>query len=141
MRIIVLCEANYCRSPVAENFLQSFVGNKVEVLSRGVNDYYKIGMNPLSHSYLISKGITPKLHKPKVVSKIDINHATKILCMDYRLITVLSSRFGKDKKKFQLFSKKDIADPINYDQSHYLEVMQEIERASLEISNKLLEKI
>lgn len=138
MKLIVICEANYCRSPVGENFLKKFLGTKYQIISRGLNDYNKVGMHPLSFSYLKSRGVTPNLHKPKVITLNDVKDSNKIFCMDNRILFELSKRFVQIRTKFSLLSKEDIEDPINYSKDDYYKVIQKIEMAAEKISEEII---
>ena len=65
MRIIVLCTANTCRSPMAEAMLQKKLGERAEVISRGlmmtgagaseesIEVMREMGMNPMVDNFSI----------------------------------------------------------------------------------------
>lgn len=58
-RILVLCTGNSARSQMAEGYLQTFAGNRAEVLSAGVAPH---GVNPLSIQVMAEDGIDISHH-------------------------------------------------------------------------------
>ena len=129
--ILVICYANYCRSPVGEKLLQDKYGNDVNVLSRGLIQYNSSSMDKRSSEYLEMKGLSNTTHIPKKVKKIDFDQADIVLTFDANLILSLANLDRSLMQKVKLFTYADnnemIEDPYKFkDKKHYFKQMDKI---------------
>ena len=60
----IICQANYCRSPVAEKLLKNYLPD-TDVKSYGINYFPKATMDERSQKFLTLKGIDDIYHVPK----------------------------------------------------------------------------
>ena len=65
----VVCIANYCRSPVAENLLRSKFGDKYEFISAGISPISLPNMDSRSLEFLKANNIDHGFHSPKKISR------------------------------------------------------------------------
>jgi len=79
MNILILCKANYCRSPVCEKILDSLLDDSYIVSSRGIIEYTSPSMHQESIDFLDSKGYNNLFHNPKKVAYSELNTADIIL--------------------------------------------------------------
>ncbi len=128
--IVVVCVANYCRSPVAEYFLKQHLGSKFNVYSAGINPLYRVGMDPRSEKFLIQNGIKPKEHIPKKISLSLVKNAKYILALDLYILNELNNLFPKYKEKIKLLNfqspSKNLIDPFKLDDTSYKSIMNNI---------------
>ena len=132
--IIVVCKANYCRSPVAEKILQSLLPNK-NIKSYGIINFPKASMDSRSRDFLKQKGIDNLLHVPKKISQNDINQADIILPVDSQVLFSIVHNFkvNCDVRLFGYFNyEKEIQDPIGLNTTkEYFDIMDKLEENSL----------
>lgn len=128
--IVVVCVANYCRSPVAEYFLKQHLGSKFNVYSAGINPLYRVGMDPRSEKFLIQNGIKPKEHIPKKISLNLVKNAKYIFALDLYILNELNNLFPKHKEKIKLLNfqspSKNLIDPFKLDDTSYKSIMNNI---------------
>jgi len=130
MKILVVCQANYCRSPVAEYIFKHFI-NSSQVYSYGVVPFFSGSMDPRSQEYLKLKNIKYSIHNPKLIKKKFINEADIVFAIDLIVFQKLKKDFYKYRNKIQLLSSvKDgliINDPFKLKSNEsYFKVMDEI---------------
>ena len=58
-KVLVLCTGNSCRSQIAEGYLRSFAGDKVEIYSAGIETH---GVNPRTIETMKEDGIDISSH-------------------------------------------------------------------------------
>ena len=68
-QICVVCFANYCRSPVAEQLLRRRFKGKLNVISAGLNPLSKPEMDPRSRNFLESRIDDVEIHNQKRLLK------------------------------------------------------------------------
>ena len=66
----IVCVANYCRSPVVENFLKKRFGDKYEFFSAGISPVALPNMDPRSLKFLQENEIQHNFHTPKKVAEL-----------------------------------------------------------------------
>ncbi len=127
--IIVVCFANYCRSPVAEKLLQSILPkDQFSVSSAGVIDFEKNEMDKRSAKFLMSKRIKNTAHLCKALTDFSVKKSDLILAMDIKVLDILLKRYPKYIEKFKLFSRftptEIINDPHKYtsEKDYFLEM-------------------
>ena len=129
-KILIVCIANYCRSPVVEKILQSKLTEKIQVTSAGIAPFPRLQMDPRSSEYLKSKNLEDTKHIPKRVSKKILDENDTIIAMD-EIVLIKIYESIKDKSKIKLFNaiRKDliIDDPYKLkDKQEYFNIMDKI---------------
>ena len=61
----IVCVANYCRSPVVENFLKKRYENKYEFFSAGLSPISQPNMDLRSLKFLKENNVKHSFHTPK----------------------------------------------------------------------------
>lgn len=137
IKILVVCKANYCRSPVMEALLNHYARKEVLVESRGTMQFFKHGMDSRSLSYLKSLNIKTKKHYPTQLKPydLDINHL--IYAADNHIKKTILEAYPAIKHKVFLYSDTEIEDPINLSDDLYLNLMKKIDEDSKKLSEKL----
>lgn len=128
-KIIIVCYANYCRSPVAEKILQ----NKFDSIifeSYGLQPLVDPNMDPRSRKFLDKKGVNYENHVPRKINAQIIENSDMVLCMDHFILMSLNKFFPKSASKFKIFSHVSIntiiEDPYHFDEKKYDELMEKI---------------
>lgn len=128
-RICVVCFANYCRSPVAENILSNLHDSSYKFTSAGLEPIPKASMDPRSFKYLKSIDIQPDMHNPKLITKKVFDESDLILAMDQFILIELNRKF-KLTQKIKLLTHQNpkliIPDPYKFSEPEYFEVMTDI---------------
>ena len=112
MNILILCKANYCRSPVCEKILKSKLGDSFVVSSAGIIDFIRPSMHISSLNFLKSNAYEDLFHNPKKVKMYNF-----------------------------LNSSISTVDPISFDDNDYIQIMENLEKCSNQISRWLFEKV
>ena len=127
---MVVCFANYCRSPVAQYLLQHHLQDSVKVSSAGLQPIVDNKMDPRSSDYLISKGVEQIVHIPKKVTSLSIKQSDLVLAVDHFILQQLNQKFPSMRNKFRLLSQNKkgifIGDPYKFRSKEYIEVMDKI---------------
>ena len=130
--VVLVCYANFCRSPVAEILLRDKFGSeKYNFISAGIHPIKKVGMDDRSLKFLRSLNINlDYLHMPKKLNYKIIKNAKYIFGMDHLCIKLLNESFSSEMSKIKLFShqNKDISiiDPYKLPDNEYEAVMNDI---------------
>ena len=145
-KIVFVCTANSCRSPMAEGILKKLlIDNKIdniEVTSCGIYDFSGYPVSDSSAKVCRENGIDISTHISRYLDKEVIDRADLFLCMEtgHRNFILNSFPFLKDKvftlKEYMqdINNKFDniIEDPVGEDiyifREVFLEIQQEIER-------------
>ncbi len=126
----VVCIANYCRSPVAENLLKKRFRDKYEFLSAGISPISLPNMDSRSSKFLKENNITHTFHNPKKISRKMLDYFNYFLAVDLFVLNELNKLYPKYKEKFVLLTSqfKDISifDPYKFDDDEYLHIMNNI---------------
>lgn len=134
----VVCIANYCRSPVAENLLKRRFGHKYEFFSAGISPISLPSMDPRSLKFLKLNDIKHDLHTPKKISIKMLNYFDKFLAVDFYVLNQLNISYPKYKHKFlslsMQFSDINIVDPYHFEINEYLKIMNDINHVTKEIN-------
>tara|TARA_B100001057_G_C22328830_1_gene748701 strand:+ start:27 stop:467 length:441 start_codon:yes stop_codon:yes gene_type:complete len=130
--IVLVCIANFCRSPVAEILLRERFGSeKYNFISAGIHPIKNIGMDDRSSKFLKSLDVNlDYLHMPKKINYQIIKNAKHIFGMDHLCMKILNADFSSEISKIRLFSyqNKDISiiDPYKLSDKEYEKVMNDI---------------
>ena len=131
MNILFVCSANVSRSFLAEKLLKRELEKQnikdVSVASAGLNtfDLNEPDRNMVAH--LSKIGIPPGDHRPKQISKQDIDWANIILVMEDNHTKKIMAIWPEAKAKLQIFGRfvsagptiDDIVDPFGKSSYHY----------------------
>ena len=142
MKILVLCIANFCRSPVAETILRKMLDNNYEILSAGLSPMPISTMDKRSSDFLRCSGYMQQPHTPRKLSSQMIKSSDLILSMEFKIIEKLFNNKNAKNKDIKIFnyldSSLDISDPYRIqDHDAYYKIMKDIEKASRLIADKL----
>lgn len=136
-KIITLCVANFCRSPVANKILNNIYGEEIEFDSAGLHPMTASNMDKRSEIFLKSIGISDTIHLPKKITQKMIDECDSILCMDHFILGSLNKIFPNNSNKFKLITfqtpRIQIPDPFKFSLDQYNQVMNNIHRACKEI--------
>lgn len=126
----IICIANYCRSPVAENILKSRFRDKYEFFSAGLMPMSKPNMDPRSLQFLEENNINHDFHNPKKINKKMLNYFDKFLAIDFYVLNQLNISYPKYKSKFKSFTLQspdiNIIDPYLFKKDEYIKTMNDI---------------
>lgn len=137
-QIIVVCYANFCRSPVAEYLLKQRFGNNYRFISAGLNPMKTSGMHALSKKFLNHKKIENILHIPRIITTDQVNRSKLILAADQNILMELNKKFPRYKDRIRALNFKSpkyhVFDPIQMHEEKYMKVMQNIQSIVDEIN-------
>lgn len=145
MNILILCKANYCRSPVCEKILKSKLGDSFVVSSAGIIDFIRPSMHISSLNFLKSNAYEDLFHNPKIVTYEALNNADIIFCLDHEVAEHIRKNFYKFFTKIKMYnflnSSISTVDPISFNDNDYIQIMENLEKCSNQISSWLFEKV
>ena len=126
----IVCIANYCRSPVAENLLKKRFDNQYEFFSAGISPLSMPNMDQRSLKFLKDNNVNHDFHTPKKINKKMLDYFDKFLAVDFYILNQLNIRYPKYKNKFLLFTSQfsdiNITDPYRLEPDEYLQTMNNI---------------
>lgn len=126
----IVCIANYCRSPVAENLFKKRFREKYEFFSAGISPISLPSMDPRSLNFLKENKINHTFHTPKRVNTKMLNYFDIFLAVDLYVLNQLNIKYPKHKHKFRCLTNQfdgiSIIDPYSFQSDEYLEVMNNI---------------
>ena len=142
MNILILCKANYCRSPVCEKILKSKLDSSFVVSSAGIIDFTRPSMHISSLNFLKSNGYKDLFHNPKKVTYESSNNADIIFCLDHEVAEHIRKNFYKFFKKIKMYNYLNTSistvDPISFSDNDYIQIMNNLVKCSNLISNWLI---
>ena len=134
----IVCIANYCRSPVAENLLKKRFANKYEFFSAGISPISLPSMDPRSLNFLKENNVSHGFHTPKKINVKMLNYFDSFLAVDFYVLNQLNVAFSKYKHKFgsltSQFSDINIVDPYRFQPDEYLKIMNDIKYVAEKIN-------
>lgn len=137
IKVLCICYANYCRSPVAERIMRKLFINRVESDSAGLRPIARSGMDDRSLNYLKSKGYDHDIHVPKSVTSSLINNADIVFALDAGILMQLNKIYSSSKNKFKLLNYKNpkvlLSDPFHMDEEAYMTIMERIEQSIINL--------
>lgn len=140
-KILFVCVANYCRSPVAEKILKSRVNKNFSVSSCGLQPKIDFKMDPRSKNYLENLKIDEINHSPRKISKNLLEESNAIFAMDIEVFQELKKIYNHEKVKLFSYLNKDFytPDPYLFNDSEYEYVMSLINMGCDAIHEKIHE--
>ena len=138
--IIIVCAANYCRSPVLERLLSERFSNSIVFSSAGLTPFPQADMDPRSRKFLEMKGMQPGIHVPRPISSSLIIDSLLVLPVDILVLRELNERFPDHKSKIRLATSFvngiSLQDPFRFKDNEYNLVMESIYKLSKKINEK-----
>ena len=130
----VVCIANYCRSPVAENLLRHRFKDEYEFFSGGVSPIAKPNMDPRSQKFLRENDVNYGFHTPKKIYRRLFDYFVVFLAVDLYVLNQLNTSFPNYKKKFYSltaqFKDINIVDPYRFNEDEYSKSMHSIKHVA-----------
>ena len=151
MNILFVCSANVSRSFLAENLLKQELEKEnikdISVASAGLNTFDLNEPDRKMVAHLSKIGIPPGEHRPKQISKQDVDWANIILVMETDHAKKIMDLWPEAKPKLQVFGRfvsagpsiDDIIDPFGRSPYHYRLAQSQISLAIKNLVNKLLQ--
>ena len=102
-KIIFVCIANYCRSPVAEKIM-SHLAEDLKFDSCGLHPYPSGEMDSRSEQYLTNNQIKNITHFPKKITTSLLEEAELIIPMDVIVLNSLLKNYKKYSSKIKVFN-------------------------------------
>ena len=128
-KVLFVCIANYCRSPVAEKIMSAIDENN-SYDSCGMHPLIGSTMDPRSANFLRSKKIDDVLHVPKKITLDLVEENDLIIAMDFIILNNLLAVYKNHSEKFKAFTYVDnkniISDPYKYSDEEYNSIMLKI---------------
>ena len=138
--ILVVCMANYCRSPVAEYLMKRRI-KEHNISSAGIIHFDKSGMDARSLKFLEKFNEVVPFHQPRKISTKLINESDLVFALDFNILRSLNNKYRDKANKFRLFTIRDekivLNDPYRLELNEYYKIMEKIEY----VSSKILIKI
>jgi protein-tyrosine phosphatase len=134
--LLVLCEANHCRAPIAEGLLQAYLGASIQVASAGLRALEGVPADQTAARIMREHGFDISGHRGRQVTQEMACAADLILVMDgpqKEWCTQLapSARGRIFLLGYWLSSPPlDIRDPFSQDDQVFREIFDDIRRAS-----------
>ena len=126
----IICQANYCRSPVVQNLFKKKFQNLLEIDSAGINPIVSAGMDLRSIDYLKENDVIYEIHNPKKIDRHFLNSCDLVFAIDPMVLMNLNRTFKNYRNKFKLFTYKhkniQIKDPYRMSKENYKNVMDQI---------------
>ena len=133
----IVCIANYCRSPVAENLLKKKFGHKYEFFSAGISPISLPNMDPRSLKFLKENNVNHNFHTPKKINIKMLNYFDNFLAVDFFVLNQLNNTYPKYRQKFlsltTQFNDINIVDPYRFNDDEYIKIMNDIKYVAEEI--------
>ncbi len=134
-RILVLCEGNHCRSPIAEALLHQALGPAFQVTSAGLGAL--VGHPPHEMAQLLMKeiGLDISGHRGRQFTSDMALKADLILVMDQEQLEACEDRVPLAKGRIFLLGQwlqvndRDIPDPVQAGSDVHRQVLSHIQRA------------
>jgi protein-tyrosine-phosphatase len=129
MKVLFLCTANICRSPVAEHYLrqltQKLGSMRLEIYSAGIRDYVGYPADPVVARLARERGMDLSRHRSRGTSAQELEDVDQIVVMERRHRAWLREHYAPVLPKVVLLRemvdghKGDIPDPTGADEGHY----------------------
>ena len=142
LRILVICTANICRSPMGEYLLkEALKGHAVEVDSAGIHGQHGIEADSTVVKILEEQGVTDiRAHKSKPVVSGMSGQYDLYLCMEQHHLNDLTHIIPSVTGRAYLFghwANQEIADPHKLPEAHYRLAHEQITKATQDWLEKL----
>ena len=142
LRILIVCTANICRSPMAEYLLKTALKDRqAEIESAGIHGQHGIEADDTVVKLLEAQGMSDiKNHRSKPVVSGMAGQYDLFLCMEKHHLADLQQIIPGVTGRAYLYghwSNQEIADPHKLSEAHYHVAHQQIMKATQEWLEKL----
>ena len=130
-KVLFVCIANLCRSPVAEKILNNISRNLIIAESAGTEDFFSFQMDHRSQKYLLKHGISNVEHVPRKITSKMIFDFDKIYALDYKVFLSLKKNYKANNVKIinTFDSSLSLYDPYAFDSlDEYNECLDNIKK-------------
>ena len=144
-KILIVCAANICRSPVAQIVLAHKISSlKVSINSSGLMSVSGMKPDSLMQSLAKERGYeSAENFRSKILLPSLILQADLILCMETGHLKMIQSLYPTITGKIKMIShweeKKDVDDPVGLSVDLYKKCLNDIERYCQQWADKLNE--
>ena len=134
-RILVLCEGNHCRSPLAEAFLRAALGPGIEVRSAGLEALVGHPAHEESLRLALEHGLDLQAHRGRQFNAEAALDADLILVMDHPQKAACERLLPSARGRVYLLghwlppAEQEIADPIQRSAETHRQSCEHIRRA------------
>lgn len=133
MKVIFICYANFCRSPVAEKLFQNYSKENINSSSAGIINLGKYEMDPRSKDYLLNHGIDEVSHTTQKIDKQMMGSAERVYALDLKVLMELQNKFPNYMHKVKVLNFKDPSiktnDPYRFKEiNQYNECLENIHK-------------
>ena len=133
--ILVLCEGNYCRSPMAEYLLRASLGPQVVVESAGLGALHGASAAPEARTLMAERGLDISAHRARQLTTQSALAADLILVMDRRQKARCESMVPSARGRIFLLGhwlpdgRQEIADPYRRGPEAFRTALNHIDHA------------
>lgn len=134
--ILVLCEGNHCRSPIAEGLLRAGLGSGIRVESAGLNAENGYGPHPEAVRLMAERGLDISRHRSRLLTPDMALRADLILVMDRTQKTWCELLMPSTRGRVFLFGcwlpqdRQEIPDPMNKPKEAFAPVFESLLQAA-----------
>ena len=135
--VLILCEGNHCRAPIAEGLLRSALGPSVQVASAGLQALVDVPPDPEAERLMREKGHDISAHRGRQVTPAMAHGADIILVMDTRQKDWCTQLAPSARGRIFLLGQwvstppLEIADPFCQGPQAFLRVFEDIQQSVL----------
>ena len=147
MKICFVCQANICRSFVAQKLLQRLLAQNrnlyIEVFSRGIYTSPSYAVPDKIKNFLAQKQISSQAHSPVLLSEQDLAQSDLVLVMTREQWDFIFNKAPQFTAKYHLLleytqgQEQDIKDPISLTGKAFDKVMNQLEMAVTDVYRKI----
>lgn len=142
MRILIICTANICRSPMAEHLFKAVFKNcQVTVDSAGIHGQYGLSADGVIKKMLVAQGLDSiRHHQSKPLTSSMSGQYDLYLCMENHHLDALQKMIPSVTGRAYLYGyweNEEILDPHARSEEHYLLALQKITKATQDWFDKL----
>lgn len=139
--ILVVCDGNICRSPVAERMLKNKVPEKIEVTSAGLVALVGQDIEPTARAVAGENGLECDIHRARLVTGDMCQWADVILVMERHQKERLTMQFPETSGKIMLIGHwledREVPDPFQQGRGAHEEAYRLLSEATDEWARRI----